>query len=450
MIETVTNEKEIYPLNLAQSGKDLTATGPVWLRRLRSQACDRLAEEGFPSVRDEDWKYTNIAPIARIPFQPARYELDGLTPDALDGVPFSDLRCHRFVFVDGHHAAELSSIGPLSDGIKVLSLARVLKDAPELAEPYLGRYARLEGHAFNALNTAFMRDGAFVYVPKGKLAEELIHLVFLSTARRPAVVSHPRNLIVVEGNSQVTIVESYIGIGSEVYFTNPVTEIIAEEYAVVDHYKLQFESQAAFHVATLQFQQGRSSSVRSSSIALGGSLVRENLSAVLGGEGAECSLNGLYLVTGRQHIDNHTRIEHAKPHCNSRELYKGILDGRSRGVFHGRILVQKDAQKTDSKQTNNNLLLSDEALINTKPQLEIYADDVKCTHAATIGQLDRDAIFYLRSRGIGAKAAQSLLVYAFASEMIECIKVGALRAQLDGFLRNWLPRGEFVKEAVER
>lgn len=450
MIETVTNEKEIYPLNLAQSGKDLTAQGPVWLRRLRSQAGDRLAEEGFPSVRDEDWRYTNIAPIARIPFQPVPYELDGLTPDALDGVPFSDLRCHRFVFVDGHHAAELSSIGPLSDGVKVLSLARVLEDAPELAEPYLGRYARLEGHAFNALNTAFMRDGAFVYVPQGKLVEEPIHLVFLSTARRPAVVSHPRNLIVVEGNSQATIVESYIGIGSEVYFTNPVTEIIAEEYAVVDHYKLQYESQAAFHVATLQFQQGRSSSVRSSSIALGGSLVRENLSAVLGGEGAECSLNGLYLVTGRQHIDNHTRIEHARPHCNSRELYKGILDGRSRAVFHGRILVQKDAQKTDSKQTNNNLLLSDEALINTKPQLEIYADDVKCTHAATIGQLDRDAIFYLRSRGIGAKAAQSLLIYAFASEMIERIKVGALRAQLDRFLLNWLPRGEFVKEAVER
>jgi Fe-S cluster assembly protein SufD len=223
-----------------------------------------------------------------------------------------------------------------------------------------------------------------------------------------------------------------------------VTEIVARDAAVVEHTKMQSESLRAFHVAAIQYQLERGSSVTSNSMTLGGALIRNSLTAVLDGEGAECTLNGLYLVSGKQHVDNHTHLEHAAPHCSSRELYKGILDGQSRGVFHGRILVRRGAQKTDSKQTNNNLLLSDEALINTKPQLEIYADDVKCTHGATIGQMDRDALFYLRSRGIGEQSARSLMVYAFASEIVQRCKVGALRTQLDAFLMDRIPGNERV------
>lgn len=450
MVEAPTSEKNIYPSNLVDSARRMTEKGPDWLRRLRRAASVRLSQEGFPTIRDEDWKYTNVAPIARIPFQPAGHQMNGFSLERLGKLRFCDLGCHRVVFIDGYYSEEFSSVERLPRGVKVLSLARLLESSPETVEPYLGRYARLEEHAFNALNAAFMVDGAFVFVPKGSVVDEPIQLLFLSTARHPAVVSHPRNLVVAENNSQVTLIETYVGVGTEVYFTNPVTEVVVGDYAVVDHYKLQCESASAYHVATMQFQQGRSSNLRSFSIALGGGLVRENLNSILGGEGAECLLNGLYLVTGQQHIDNHTRLEHAKPHCSSRELYKGILDGRSRGVFHGRILVHKNAQKTDSKQTNNNLLLSDETLINTKPQLEIYADDVKCTHGATIGQLDKDALFYLRSRGIAEKAARSLLIYAFASDMIERIKVAPLRWQLDLFLLGWLPRGELAREVVQK
>jgi Fe-S cluster assembly protein SufD len=414
---------------------------------MRKAAIRHFDEIGFPSVKDEEWKYTNIAPLVRIPFKLAGCGSDPLTAEAFERLGFTDLKCNRAVFVDGHYRKELSSRNGLPEGIRVISLAEILRDDPKSVEPYLGRYALYQDQAFNALNTAFIRDGAVVIAEKGKVVEEPIHLVYVSTSAEKATVSYPRNLVLAGRNSQVTIVESYIGFGSGVYFTNPVTELIAGENAVVDHYKLQDESKNAYHMATMQFHLNRDSSVRTFSITLGGSLVRNHINAVLDGEGSECTLNGIFLVSGQQHIDNHTRLEHAKPHCSSRELYKGILDGRSRGVFHGRILVRPGAQKTDSKQTNNNLLLSDQALINTKPQLEIYADDVKCTHGATIGQLDSDAIFYLRSRGIGEQAARSLLIYAFASEIVEKIRLEPLREQLDGFLFTWLPKGRLIKEA---
>ncbi|MCH8319816.1 MAG: Fe-S cluster assembly protein SufD, partial [Acidobacteria bacterium] len=284
--------------------------------------------------------------------------------------------------------------------------------------------------------------------PRGEVIQEPIHLLFLSTAAEEAVAVHPRNLILVDSNSQVTIVESYIGLHKGVYFTNSVTEIVAAENAVVDHYKLHQESKKAFHIATLQVHQDRSSSVRTFNATLGGKLTRNEVNVVLDGEGAECNLDGLYLISGSQHVDNHTRLEHAKPHCDSREMYKGILDEKATGVFHGRIVVLPGAQKTDSKQTNNNLLLSDEALINTKPQLEIYANDVKCTHGATIGQLDPDALFYLRSRGIDKITARSLLIYAFASQVVNRIKVDLVRTELDDYLFSWLPAGHLVREAI--
>jgi Fe-S cluster assembly protein SufD len=294
-------------------------------------------------------------------------------------------------------------------------------------QQYLTRYAPYESNAFTALNTAFLQDGAFVSVPGGALLEIPVHILFVSTGMEAEFISSPRNLIVAERNSQVSIIESHVSLSDNVYFTNSVSEIVLGENAVVEYDKLQIESSRAYHIGSTHIQQERSSNFTSNAISLGGLLVRNNVSVVLDGEGAEATLNGLYLGTGVQHIDNHTTIDHAKPRCPSHELYKGILSGKSRGVFNGKIKVRKDAQKTDAKQTNKNLILSDEASVDTKPQLEIFANDVKCTHGATIGQLDEEAIFYLRSRGVDVDRARDLLIYAFASDVVDRIKVEPLR-----------------------
>ncbi|MEK7341221.1 MAG: Fe-S cluster assembly protein SufD, partial [Candidatus Binatota bacterium] len=303
-------------------------------------------------------------------------------------------------------------------------------------------------HAFVALNTALMRDGAFVYVPAGEMVKEPIQLLFISVAGKEATVSHPRNLIVIGRGGQATVVESYCGVEEEIYFTNAVTEIVVGENGVGEHYKVQREGGKAFHIATLQARLERNSNFSSHSISLGGALVRNEVNAVLDGEGGECTLNGLYMVSGGQHVDNHTRIDHVKAHCNSRELYKGVLDGKSRGVFSGKIYVHEGAEKTDAKQTNNNLLLSQEALIDTKPQLEIYNNDVKCAHGSTIGQLDQDAIFYLRSRGISREDARNLLTYAFASDVISRIRIDPMRAQMDELLLAKFQKEPQTKDGI--
>ncbi len=466
----VNESQDLYLSSFAELEKKLADKGPSWVDRIRHAAIDRFAEVGFPTTHDEEWKYTSVAPIARTPFQPAVGEVSvaalherrtgGRRPPRQ---PFADLECSRLAFVDGHYSPELSSTGALPPGVKVASLAAAVSDGVALwplLEAHLARYAEYEDHAFVALNTAFMEDGAFVEIPKDLVLEKPIHLLFISTvgARHgvplPPTVTHPRNLILVGRRSQVTFIESYVALdvalgtrnskieNAGVYFTNAVTEVIAGEGAVIDYCKVQQESEPAFHVAALQFQQERSSTVNTYSIALGGALVREEIRTVLGGEGAECTLNGLYVTTGQQHVDNHTTIDHAKPHCGSRELYKGVLDGKSMGVFNGKIIVRKDAQKTDSKQSNKNLLLSEDAVINTKPQLEIYADDVKCTHGATIGQIDPEAIFYLRSRGIAREEARNMLTQAFANDIIGRIKFEPLRARLKEALLARLAKRE--------
>ncbi len=421
---------------------------PQWLQAIRESAMERFLELGFPTLRQEEWKYTKVEFARKKTFEAASPSSNGLTADQLAQLTFGNLECARLVFVNGHYSRELSSLRELSSQIRVQSLAEALQENPERLKPHLARYAGYQDHAFVALNTAFLQDGAFVHVPEGKRIQQPIHLLFVSTAPGEATASHPRNLIVVDDNSQATILESYVGLGPGSYFTNLVTEIEVGENANLDHYKLKLEGEEAFHIATLQIHQGRSSKVRTFDVTLGGGLTRNEVNGVLDGEGAECALDGLYLASGGQHVDNHTRLEHAKPHCDSREVYKGILDGRATGVFHGRIVVQPAAQKTDSKQTNNNLLLSDDAVINTTPQLEIYADDVKCTHGATVGQLDEDALFYLRSRGIGATTARSLLIYAFATQVTEGIRVEAARAAVSEHLFSWLPQGQLIKEAV--
>lgn len=425
---------DVYLSSFLKLEKQLPGSGRSWIDQIRKAGIHSFAELGFPSTHHEEWKYTNVAPVADIQFQLAPCEFTESIAEKLGRVAFADLEYGRLVFVNGHYCRELSSPEMLPKGVKAGSLAAALEGKAPSLEEHLARYAGYKDRAFVALNTAFINDGAFIEIPKGLVLEKPIHLLFVSTGNGQPTVSHPRNLILVGRESQAILIEGYVGLGKEVTFTNAVTEIVAGEGAVLDYNKLQQESERSFHIANVQVQQDRSSSVTTCSISFGGALVREEVNAVLGGEGAEAMLNGLYVTTGQQHVDNHTRIDHAKPHCNSRELYKGILDGKSTGVFNGKIIVRKDAQKTDAKQSNKNLLLSQDAVINTKPQLEIYADDVKCTHGATIGQLDPEAIFYLRSRGIGLEAARNLLTRAFGSDIIGRIKVGPIRDRLEDAL----------------
>jgi len=421
---------------------------PAGLAATRRAAIERFAELGFPTLRQEEWRLTNVAPIVQGTFHRPESDPDAVDPARMAPHVFD--AAARLVFVDGRFSARLSSVGELPAGTVVASLAEVLARDPGRVEPWLGRFAKLDRHPFVALNTAFLRDGAFVHVPQGAVTGP-IHLLFLSSGgsfgeQGRATLSFPRNLFVAGENSQTKIVETYAGEGA--YFTAPVTELVAGPGAVIDHYKVQRESLGAFHMATFQVQAERASVPSSHSISIGGALVRNDVNAVLDGEGIDCILNGLYFGDGRQVVDNHMRVEHAKPHCASHELYKGVLDGKSRAVFNGLIHVHKGAQKTDAKQSNRNLLLSRDAIANSNPQLEIYADDVKCTHGSTVGQLDEDAIFYLRSRGIGAEAARSLLTYAFASDIVERIKVEPVRRDLEEFLFARLPMGEVVRQAV--
>jgi Fe-S cluster assembly protein SufD len=426
--------KDHYLETFSRFEKARRAEESAPLHRLREAAMSRFAELGFPTTRDEEWRFTNIAPLTQVSFQLALTSVPKeLTPLKLDRLTYGAWDCYRLVFVNGSFTPELSN-SPATQALLCSGLRKALDHQPQLIEASLANYADYEDQAFVALNTAFLDDGAFINIPRGQVVDKPIHVVFVSVPSREPSMAHPRTLIVAGVNSQATIVESYVSLGNAATFTNAVTEIVLEENAGLDHYKIQRENSQTFHVATLQVQQGRSSRFSSHAIATGASLARNDVNAVLDGEGGECTLSGLYMAAGRQLIDNHTRIDHAKPHCTSHELYKGILDDQARGVFNGKIYVHQDAQKTDAKQTNKTLLLSEDAVINTKPQLEIFADDVKCTHGATIGQLAEEAIFYLRSRGIGQEDARSLLTFAFANDIIGRIKVEPIRAQLEEVL----------------
>jgi Fe-S cluster assembly protein SufD len=392
-----------------------------------------FADLGFPTLQHEDWRFTNVAPLTKLPFLPI-FE----TPEASEAeikilreYAFASLGGPRLVFVNGHYSPALSTVEKLPLGVKVGNLAAALTADAALVEKYLGRCTPTSDNAFTALNQAFFLDGAFVHVPKGVDVATPIQLVYICSASETGATVQPRNLVVAEANSRVTIVESYITTTETAYFTNAVTEIFAGDNAFVEHLKFQDEAQAAFHLAAIHGEFGRASNVNIHSFALGAKLSRNSIRTKLAGEGLECVLNGLYLTRGEQLADHHMVVEHAQPNCASHEYFNGILDDKSKGVFHGRILVQQIAQKTDAKQTNKNLLLSDDATADTKPQLEIYADDVKCTHGATIGQLNDESIFYLRSRGIGTDTARQMLIHAFAGEIINRVKCEAAREELD-------------------
>jgi Fe-S cluster assembly protein SufD len=403
---------------------------PLWLEKLRRAALDRFTELGFPTTHEEEWKHTSVSAIARAEFAPGG--LAGLS------APLEDLGCQtRLVFVNGLFSAELSS-SALARGVKAGSLAGLLQAGNDIPESHLARYADYASHAFVALNTSLAADGAVVEIGKNVRMDEPIHLVFVSMPNGRPTVSHPRNLILAGRGSRASVIESYVGPAGTTYFTNAVTEIVAGEDAVVDHYKFQYESDRAYHVATVQAVQDRGSVVNSHNVSLGAALARNDINCVLDGEGAECFLNGLFITGGRQHADNHTLLDHAKPHCASRELYKGILDGHGEGVFNGKIVVRKDAQKTNAIQSNKNLLLSGDAVINTKPQLEIFADDVRCTHGATVGQLDKEALFYMQSRGIPAAEARRLVTYAFAGELLDRMEWQPARERVEAELHRIL------------
>src|ERR1051326_44272 len=429
---TETQMKETEPYLLKFTRFENETKKPSWVFPLRKPRISRFAELGFPTINDEDWRFTNVAPIAKLPFQPV-FETsgDGLTRETISNFAFGSLSGARLVFVDGHYIADLSSLGAEKPGIKVSSLAAALSAAPALLEKHLARYAVGQDNAFTSLNTAFFQDGAFAHISAGKVIEKPIHLLFISTGKETGAASHPRNLIIAEKGSQVTILESYVAIGDAAYFTNAVTEIVGAEDSIIEHVKFQDESPSAFHIAAMHAQLARNCNMAAHSIATGARLSRNNIRTSLAGEGVNAVLNGLYSTRFEQVADHHMIVEHAQPHCNSHEYYNGILDDRSKGVFHGRILVRQIAQKTDAKQTNKNLLLSEDATVDTKPQLEIYADDVKCTHGATIGQLNDESIFYIRARGIGEDTAKRMLIHAFAGEIIERIRYTSVREELD-------------------
>ncbi|HET9177617.1 MAG TPA: Fe-S cluster assembly protein SufD [Terriglobia bacterium] len=425
--------EELYLQHFRDFEERQAAAAPEWLSDLRSEGMQAFAEMGFPTTRLEDWKYCNVAPIAGVHFQPADYELSDGIRRKVNEVSVAGPDRTRLVFLNGHYVEELSAVGELPKGATVTSLAKAIKQE-EAVSAHMGRYAGYKTHPFVALNTAFVQDGAFIDVPRGVVLEKPVEVLYVSTGSETPWVAHPRNLVIAAQGSQLTVMETYVAAGDGAYFNNAVTEIVAEDNAHVDYIKLQEESAEAFHVATVLAYVARNSGVVTNSIQFGARLGREELTTVLDGEGAEAYLYGLYVTNGQQLIDNHTAIDHAQPHCSSREFYKGILDGKSTAVFNGKILVRKDAQKTDSKQSDKNLLLSESAVIYTKPQLEIFADDVKCTHGATVGQIDPESIFYLRSRGLGLEQARSLLIEAFAAEIIHHVKFEPLRGRLKAAL----------------
>ncbi|HEU5123384.1 MAG TPA: Fe-S cluster assembly protein SufD [Verrucomicrobiae bacterium] len=405
---------------------------PAWLLPLRKAGISSFAEQGFPTLRDEDWRFTNVAPIAKLPFQPATdFAIDAAVKDAVKTAAFNQPAGNRLVFVNGRFASELSACNAIPDGVKVQNLAAALTENGALVEKHLGQHVQSNGNAFAALNQAFFEDGVFIHVPAGVEVSEPVQLIFISTAKQAGTAVQPRNLILAEANSKLTVIESYLHTSKAAYFTNAVTELVAGDNANVELVKFQDEAPESFHIAAIQGLFGRSSNVWVHSFALGAKLSRNNIRTKLDGEGLECVLNGLYLTRGEQLADHHMIVEHAQPHCASHEYFNGILDDKSKGVFHGRILVRQIAQKTDAKQTNKNLLLSDDATADTKPQLEIYADDVKCTHGATVGQLNDESIFYLRSRGIDQPTARRMLIHAFAGEIIERIQCESAREELD-------------------
>jgi Fe-S cluster assembly protein SufD len=425
-VSNVTDIRALYRDGFRQTGATLPGATVPWLRTLRARALEQFMESGFPTLKHEEWKYTDVRPIAMRRFAPLPAPGD-VTPAALASSSFGEL---TLVFIDGHFAPALSTSGELLPGVQVMSLAQALNDHAEEIRPWLERQPGLAPHGFNALNTAFMQDGAFVRIGRDVAAPAPIQLLFVSTAAADSGITL-RNVIVAQAGSQAVVVESYVASGPGTYLTNVITDVVTEAGAVLEHYRLEREAEAAYHIGGTHVRQARDSRYTSHSISLGGRIARHELHCALDAEGAQCALNGLYIGRGRQHHDHTTRIDHHVPRATSREWYKGILGDASRGVFSGRVVVHPQAQHSDAEQENHNLLLSEGAEADSRPQFEIYADDVKCSHGSSTGSLDPDALFYLRTRALDENAARGLLVYAFASDVLARMGLTPLRTALE-------------------
>ena len=445
MTQTLSKYKR-YVSDFHAFQKEQTDTSPEWVRRIRDHALERFSELGFPTARraNEKWKYTNVGPIANTVFRHP-VEVDGVD---LDGprirqlAPWDD-GWVNLVFLDGRYSRALSTIPRPSNGVHVASLAEAMVSDQDVVVKHLSHYASVEEDGFAALNTAFVGDGAYVHIPEGTALDAPIHLVFISTDRKDPTVSHPRVLVVADAESKSTIIESYVGLSDSPYFTNSVSEMVLGEGAAIRHYRLLAESDKAFHVGVARVHQSENSVFSSGAFEMGAALGRYDLYVHLDGPGSSCGLNGLYMTTGTQHMDNFINIDHARPHTTSRLYYKGILGGKSRAIFGGTVLVRKDAQKADASQSDKNLVLSPNAEVDSKPALFIYADDVKCGHGATAGNIDQDTVFYMRSRGVDLDTASKLLIYGFASEIIDSVVEDAFRAYLEKLFLESLPTYRF-------
>jgi Fe-S cluster assembly protein SufD len=420
--------------------KTVSGNGKDWLRPARQAAISRFAERGFPTTGDEDWRSTDVSPMVDAASRPHRNGFS-LTPGQLSAFLEPGLGGARMVFVNGHLIPLCTSQGKDSSGTKIKNLTRALQEDKDLVQQYLGRMDEEATDAFSWLNSAFLEDGTFLHIPQGTIFREPVHLVYLSQSEDKPGVAYIRNLVLLEKGAQAVVVQDLNFLEGGVQAVNEVTEVVLGENSHLTYYLLQGGTQRSYSVSRFDTRQGRDSTFELHTLQVGGALARMNFHPVLAGEGSSCLLNGLVLARDEEHIDDFFKVEHAGPHGTSRQSFNGILDGRAHGIFHGRIIVHPQAQRTDAKQTNRNLLLSDEAMVDSQPQLEIHADDVKCTHGATIGQIDEEAVFYLRTRGLGEKEARTLLLSAFAGERLQPMKLAPVRAHWERLVSRWLPRG---------
>ena len=431
-----------YARQFSELKASLPGAGLDWFGDMRADAIERFREAGFPTRRVEEFKYTNLAPLTKTVFDPAPGKGDGVASDEIADLLVDGQPCHLLVFTGGRHRPDLSRPGELPSGVTIANMAAAFETMPEFLEAQLVKARGLDGQALLAFNTAFMTDGAVVKLGAGVVLEAPIHLVFVAGAYGTPVAYPLRNLVVAEANSSATVIETYVGPDAERYWTNAVTQVAVGEGARIRHYRLQREGGEAIHLAATSADLAEDSAYSSFVLSLGGRLSRNEIATTLDGAGIDCRLSGAYLARGRQHVDNSTWIDHAKPGSTSKEVYKGVLDEAAHGVFHGKITVRAGAIKTDAHQLNHNLLLTESAKIDTKPELEIFAGDVKCSHGATAGELDHEAIFYLRSRGLDEELARRLLIEAFVADVVDGVETAAVRSHLQRLVSGWLPQGQ--------
>ena len=419
-----------------------------WFTKQRQLAFNIFQESGFPNTKNEDWKYTDVKPISRNIFSNITESNVAINDDELDATLFKNLECINLVFINGAYSEKYSNIKNISDKTVIKNMANALVNDESSLKKHMTQYASADSGPFEALNIAFIQDGAYINIPANTNIEKPINITYISKGNSNKFATHPRNLILLGENSNATVIENYVSNGETNYFTNSVTETVLLQGSSLIHYKIQQESSNAFHIANLNTSQSKDSRFESHSISVGGALVRNNINASLDEEGAEIIMNGLYITENTQHVDNHTRVDHLKPHTHSHQNYRGVLNGKSRGVFNGKVVVHPQAQKIEAYQNNANLLLSDDSEIDTKPELEIYADDVKCTHGATVGQLDDNMLFYLRSRAVDEQTAKNLLTYAFADEVINNISSKPIKNKLEHLIISRLPNSSLLREYV--